>query len=138
MILGLGSDLVDVRRIEKTIARFGARFMKRCFTCEERQAADERPRPANTYAKRFAAKEAVAKALGTGFAEGISWQQIGVRNVGSGKPIVELSGNAADRLGELVPYGMVGRIDLSLADEPPHAYAIALISAVPASAVTGT
>ena len=138
MILGLGSDLVDVRRIEKTIARFGARFTERCFTDDERNSAERRPWPAATYAKRFAAKEAVAKALGTGFSDGVSWREIGVQNVGTGKPVVKLIGSAAGRLASLVPFGMVAHIDLSLADEPPLAHAIALISAVPASAVSGT
>lgn len=132
MILGLGSDLVDIRRIEKTLARFGERFTRRCFTPAERGRAEGRLRRTETYAKRYAAKEAVAKALGTGLARGISWTEIDVDNLPEGKPVVRLSGRAALRLAELTPPGMVASIELTLSDEPPLAQAIALIFAGPA------
>lgn len=131
MILGLGSDLIDIRRIEKAIGRFGDRFTRRCFTELERATADGRLRRIETYAKRYAAKEAVAKALGTGLAQGISWQEIGVENLPGGKPVVRLDGRAAERLARMTPKGMRARIDLTLTDEPPQAQAIVLISAVP-------
>jgi holo-[acyl-carrier protein] synthase len=131
MILGLGSDLIDIRRIEKAIGRFGDRFTRRCFTEIERTTADRRLRRVETYAKRYAAKEAVAKALGTGLAQGISWQEIEVENLPGGKPVVRLDGRAAERLVRMTPKGMRAHIELTLTDEPPQAQAIALISAVP-------
>ncbi|WP_027134034.1 holo-ACP synthase [Geminicoccus roseus] len=137
MILGLGSDLIDIRRIERVLLRYGDRFARRCFTPVEREAADRRLRRAETYAKRYAAKEAVAKALGTGLAQGISWQEIGVENLPGGKPVVRLSGRAARRLAEMTPPGMVAQVELTLTDEPPLAQAMALISALPEAALTG-
>ncbi len=133
MILGIGNDLCDIRRIEKTIARFGDRFLDRVFTAAERAKADRRidAMRAATYAKRFAAKEACAKALGTGFDHGVYLRDIGVVNLGSGKPTLALTGGAAARLAGLTPPGMVAQIDLSMTDEYPLAEAVVVISALP-------
>lgn len=132
MIVGVGSDLIDIRRIRNTLDRFGDRFTHRCFTDVERARADGRRRRAETYAKRFAAKEACAKALGTGFRRGVYWRDMGVVNLPGGKPTMALTGGAAQRLAELLPDGMEGRIDVSITDEPPLAQVIVVISAVPA------
>lgn len=132
MIVGIGSDLIDIRRIRNTLDRFGDRFTHRCFTDVERARADRRRRRAETYAKRFAAKEACAKALGTGVRRGVYWRDMGVVNLPGGKPTMALTGGAARRLAELVPEGMEGRIDVSITDEPPLAQVIVVISAVPA------
>jgi holo-[acyl-carrier protein] synthase len=134
VILGVGSDLVDMRRIEHTLERFGERFTTRVFTAAERARAQRRPDPAATYAKRYAAKEACAKALGTGFRQGVYWRDIGVLNAPSGQPMLVLAGGAAARLAALTPAGMVARLDLSLTDEPPLSQATVIISAVPAGA----
>ena len=131
MIVGVGSDLIDIRRIRNTLDRFGDRFTHRCFTEIERKRADGRRRRAETYAKRFAAKEACAKALGTGFRRGVYWRDMGVVNLPGGKPTMTLTGGAARRLAELLPDGMKGRIDVSITDEPPLAQVIVVISAVP-------
>ncbi len=132
MIVGIGSDLIDIRRIRNTLDRFGDRFTHRCFTDVERARADRRRRRAETYAKRFAAKEACAKALGTGVRRGVYWRDMGVVTLPGGKPTMALTGGAARRLAELVPEGMEGRIDVSITDEPPLAQVIVVISAVPA------
>lgn len=129
MIIGIGSDLVDIRRIEKTLARFGERFLARVFTAEERAKAERRADRAATYAKRFAAKEACAKALGTGFRSGVFWRDLGVVNLPSGRPTLVLTGGARARLDALTPPGMRARIDLSLTDEHPIAQALVVISA---------
>ena len=134
MILGLGLDSLDIRRIERTLERFGNRFTRRIFTEEERHRAERRAQRAATYAKRFAAKEACSKALGTGFRRGVFWRDLEVVNLCSGKPTMRLAGGAAFRLAELVPDGMEARIDLSMTDDPPLAQAIVVISAVAASA----
>ena len=131
MIVGVGSDLIDIRRIRNTLDRFGDRFTHRCFTEIERKRADGRRGRAETYAKRFAAKEACAKALGTGFRRGVYWRDMGVVNLPGGKPTMTLTGGAARRLAELLPDGMEGRIDVSITDEPPLAQVIVVISAVP-------
>jgi holo-[acyl-carrier protein] synthase len=131
MIVGIGNDIVDIRRIEATIERFGDRFINRVFTDIERAKSDRRATRAASYAKRFAAKEACSKALGTGFRKGVFWRDMGVVNLPSGKPTLELTGGAAARLAELVPPGMKAVIDLSLTDEPPIAQAIVIITAVP-------
>jgi holo-[acyl-carrier protein] synthase len=131
LILGLGSDLVDTRRIEATLARFGDRFLDRIFTTTERQKSDRRANRAESYAKRFAAKEACAKALGTGFRRGVFWRDMGVVNLPGGRPTLQLTGGALARLNALLPPGMAARIDLSLTDEPPLAQAIVVISAIP-------
>ena len=130
MILGLGSDLVDIRRIEKTIARHGDRFILRIFTPTEQARAERRAARIDTYAKRFAAKEACAKALGTGFRRGVFFRDMGVVNLPSGRPTLQLTGGALRRLTEITPPGFAARIDLSLTDEYPLAQAIVIISAV--------
>ncbi len=133
MILGLGNDLIDIRRIERTLERFGTRFTERVFTGTERAKSDRRAARAASYAKRFAAKEACAKALGTGVPRrGVHWQHMGVVNLPSGKPTMALSGGAAKRLAELVPAGMTAQIDVTITDDYPLAQAIVIISAVPA------
>ena len=136
MILGVGTDLIDIRRIERTLARFGERFVERVFTTAERARAERRSDPAAAYAKRYAAKEACAKALGTGFRHGVYWRDIGVGNRPSGQPVLHLTGGAAERLALLTPAGMTARIDLSLTDEPPLGHAMVVISAV-ADAASG-
>jgi holo-[acyl-carrier protein] synthase len=130
MILGLGSDLIDVRRIEKTIARHGARFINRIFTDVEKAKSDKRAQRAASYAKRFAAKEACSKALGTGLNKGVYWRDMGVINLPGGKPTMKLTGGALKRLQELTPPGHTAQIDLSMTDELPIAQAIVIISAV--------
>ena len=131
MIIGLGSDLIDIRRIERTIKRFGERFLNRIFTDVERAKSEARKERVASYAKRFAAKEACSKALGTGFRRGVYWRDMGVVNLASGRPTMRLTGGAARRLQELTPNGMRAQIDVSLTDEPPMAQAIVIISGVP-------
>lgn len=133
MILGIGSDFSDARRIAKSIERFGDRFLNRVFTPLERAKADRRKLRAETYAKRFAAKEACAKALGTGLRRGVFWRDMGVVNLPSGQPTLVLTGGAARRLAEMVPEGYEPRIHLSLTDEGPLTAAHVIISAVPRS-----
>ena len=130
MIIGLGSDIVDVRRIADVIERHGERFLGRIFTATERDKAERRANTVETYAKRFAAKEACAKALGTGFRQGVFWRDMGVVNLPSGRPTVELTGGAALALARLTPEGHEVRIDLSITDDFPTAQAIVIISAV--------
>lgn len=129
MILGIGSDLVDITRIQKSIDRFGDRFLERIFTERERSRADGKANRAAVYAKRFAAKEAIWKALGEADRPGIQWRELEVVNDASGKPSFELSGVAAARLEAITPEGLVARVDLSLTDEPPMAQAFVVISA---------
>jgi holo-[acyl-carrier protein] synthase len=131
VILGLGNDVVDIRRIEKTLERFGDRFVGRVFTETERLKSDGRRQRASSYARRFAAKEACAKALGTGLRAGVYWRDMGVVNLESGRPTIALTGGAAARLAQLVPAGFEARIDLSLTDDYPLAEAIVIISANP-------
>jgi len=135
MILGIGSDLIDIRRIEQTIARHGERFIGRIFTEVERAKAERRANRIDTYAKRFAAKEACAKALGTGLRRGVFWRDMGVINLRSGRPTLALTGGALARLKEITPPGMAAQIDLTLTDEYPLAQAIVIISGVPAPAM---
>lgn len=130
MILGLGSDIVDIRRIERTLERYGERFLRRCFTRTERDLSDRRASRAASYARRFAAKEACSKALGTGFRRGVYWRDINVGNLASGKPTIELTGGAAIRIAALVPTDMTVQIDLSMTDDYPLAQAIVIISSV--------
>src|SRR3954465_4497787 len=132
MILGIGSDIVDVRRMAQVIERHGDRFLERIFTATERAKAERRARRVETYAKRFAAKEACAKALGTGLRAGVFWRDMGVVNLPSGRPTLVLSGGALKRLQAMTPAGMVAQIDLTMTDEPPLAQAMVIISAVPA------
>jgi holo-[acyl-carrier protein] synthase len=129
MIIGIGSDLVDVRRIERVLARHGERFLQRIFTETERARAERRSNRAETYAKRFAAKEACAKALGTGLSRGVFWRDMGVVNLPSGRPTMRLTGGALKRLAALTPAGHEARIDVSLTDEGPMAQAFVIISA---------
>jgi holo-[acyl-carrier protein] synthase len=131
MILGIGNDLIDISRIEKTLDRFGDRFIQRIFTDTERAKSERRATRAESYAKRFAAKEACSKALGTGFRRGVFWRDMGVVNLPSGKPTMALTGGALARLEELTPPGMKVQIDLTLTDEPPLAEAFVIITAVP-------
>jgi holo-[acyl-carrier protein] synthase len=130
MILGIGSDITDVRRIAKVVERHGDRFIDRVFTAIERQTAERRRNRIETYAKRFAAKEACAKALGTGLRGGVWWRDMGVVNLASGRPTMELSGGAKRRLEAITPQGYVARIDLTITDEGPTAHAFVIISAV--------
>jgi holo-[acyl-carrier protein] synthase len=134
MILGIGSDIVDVRRIEKVIARHGERFLARIFTATERAKAERRATRLETYAKRFAAKEACAKALGTGLRAGVFWRDMGVVNLASGRPTMQLTGGALDRLQAITPKGCVARIDVTITDEGPMAQALVIISAEPKGA----
>jgi holo-[acyl-carrier protein] synthase len=131
VIIGIGADLVDIRRIERTIARFGERFLDRVFTEKERARAERKANRVATYAKRFAAKEACAKALGTGFRGGVFFRDIGVVNLKSGQPTLALTGGAETRLAALTPHGRIARIDLALTDEWPLAQAFVIISAFP-------
>jgi len=135
MILGIGSDLIDIRRIEKTLERFGDRFLERIFTSDERRRAErragtERGRAA-TYAKRFAAKEACSKALGTGFRRGVFWRDLGVANLPSGQPTMRITGGAGKQLARMLPQGMRVRVDLTMTDDYPWAQAFVIISAEP-------
>ena len=131
MIIGIGSDLVDINRIKNSVDRFGNRFINRIFTGEERLKADSSGNRIAIYAKRFAAKEAAWKALGDGYRGGIKWKELAVINNEYGKPILYLSGSAASILDGLTPSGMIPKIDLSLSDEPPIAHALVVISAEP-------
>ncbi|MFA6267594.1 MAG: holo-ACP synthase [Pseudolabrys sp.] len=133
MIIGLGSDLCDARRIAKTIERHGDRFLSRIFTPLERAKADRRKNRVETYAKRFAAKEACAKALGTGLSHGVFWRDMGVVNLPGGKPTLQLTGGALQRLQAMVPDGHEARIELSMTDEGPLVQAIVIISATAVS-----
>ncbi|MDF2766249.1 MAG: acpS [Rhodospirillales bacterium] len=133
MIIGIGSDIIDIRRIERSLDRFGRRFIDRVFTTVEQRKSEARAQRAASYAKRFAAKEACAKALGTGFRAGVFWRDMGVVNLASGKPTMQLTGGAARRLAEITPPGMAPQIDLTITDEHPQAQAIVIISAVPKS-----
>mgnify|MGYP001367748317 CR=1 FL=1 len=137
MIIGLGSDIVDIRRIANAIERHGERFLDRIFTATERAKADRRANAAETYAKRFAAKEACAKALGTGLRRGVFWRDMGVVNLAGGRPTMKLTGGALQRLQAITPPGCEARIDLTLTDEGPTAQAIVIISAVPMSSSGG-
>ena len=132
MIVGLGSDLIDIRRVEKTLERHGARFIARVFTDMERDKSERRRMRAASYAKRFAAKEACAKALGTGIAQGVYWRDMGVVNLASGQPTMALTGAARERLMALLPQGHEPAIHLTITDDYPLAQAFVVIEAVPA------
>ena len=131
MIIGLGSDLIDIRRIERTLERYGERFVSRIYTDVERRKSEGRRLRAESYAKRFAAKEACAKALGTGFRRGVFWRDLGVVNLPGGRPTMELTGGARQRLEEITPAGMNTRIDVTITDDYPLAQAVVIISAIP-------
>lgn len=131
MILGIGNDIIDIRRIGETLERFGDRFRDRIYTPVEIAKAEKRRLSVDTYAKRFAAKEACSKALGTGFRKGVFWRDMGVVNLPSGKPTMALTGGALKRLQEITPVGMEAQIDLTITDDGPMAQAIVIISANP-------
>lgn len=139
MIIGLGSDTVDIRRIERVIAKHGERFLDRVFTPAERAKAERRADRirAATYAKRFAAKEAASKALGTGFRAGVFWRDLGVVNLSSGAPTLRMTGGAAERLKAITPPGHLAHVALTMTDEYPYAQAMVIISAVPLPAALG-
>jgi holo-[acyl-carrier protein] synthase len=134
MIIGVGSDLCDINRIDETLQRYGERFMARCFTEIERKRSDRRAGRAASYAKRFAAKEACAKALGTGLRRGVFWRDMGVVNLRSGQPTMQLTGGAAERLAAITPAGCEAFIHLTITDEHPLAQAFVVIEARPISA----
>ncbi len=134
MILGIGNDIIDIRRIEESIARWGDRFLLRVFTDIERAKSDRRANRAASYAKRFAAKEACSKALGTGLRAGVFWRDMGVVNLPSGKPTLKLTGGALIRLQAITPPGASPQIDLTITDDFPQAQAIVIISAYPTRA----
>ena len=134
MIIGFGSDLCDITRIEKALAQYGDRFVQRCFTPIEQKRSDARAGRAASYAKRFAAKEACAKALGTGLRRGVFWRDMGVANLRTGQPTMVLTGGAAKRLAEITPAGHVARIHLTITDEHPLAQAVVIIEALPENA----
>jgi holo-[acyl-carrier protein] synthase len=138
MIIGLGSDIVDVRRIARVVEKYGERFLGRIFTAAERARAERRSTRIETYAKRFAAKEACAKALGTGFRRGVFWRDLGVLNLPGGRPTMQLTGGALKRLQAITPPGCEAVIDVSLTDEGPTAQAIVIISAVPLAGAVRT
>ena len=129
MIVGIGSDLCDIKRIEQTLDKFGERFVARCFTEIERRKSDRRAERAASYAKRFAAKEACAKALGTGLRHGVFWRDMGVVNLPSGAPTMKLTGGAAERLAAIIPTGKTAFIHLTITDEHPLAQAFVVIEA---------
>jgi len=131
VIIGIGSDLIDIRRIEKTLDRHGDRFTQRCFTEIEQAKSDRRVQRAASYAKRFAAKEACSKALGTGLSKGVFWRDMGVVNLPGGKPTMQLSGGALQRLDAMTPSGMVCAIHLTITDDYPLAQAFVIIEALP-------
>lgn len=131
MIIGLGSDLADITRIEKSLARYGERFTHRIFTEGERQKSDRRKQRAASYAKRFAAKEACSKALGTGLSRGVFWRDMEVVNLPSGKPTMRLTNGAALQLARLIPEGMTPHIHLTITDDMPYAQAFVIIEALP-------
>jgi holo-[acyl-carrier protein] synthase len=133
MIIGLGNDMVDIRRIEQTLERYGSRFVARIFTDIEQKKSDRRAQRAASYAKRFAAKEACSKALGTGFRRGVFWKDMGVVNEPSGRPTMQLTGGAREQLERITPAGHVARIQLTITDDFPYAQAVVIIEAVAVS-----
>ncbi|HVY33618.1 MAG TPA: holo-ACP synthase [Caulobacteraceae bacterium] len=133
MIVGIGSDLADIRRIQSVLDRFGPRFVERVFTEVEKARSERKGDRAASYAKRFAAKEACSKALGTGMRAGVFWRDMGVVNAPSGKPTLQLTGGAAERLNALIPQGMTAVIHLSLTDDHPYAQALVIIEAIASS-----
>lgn len=133
MIIGIGADLADIRRIEGTLERFGDRFTNRVFTETERARSDKRAARAASYAKRWAAKEACSKALGTGIRMGVAWKEMGVVNLPSGQPTLDLQGGAAERLAAMTPAGHTAKIHLTITDDAPYAQAFVVTEALPAS-----
>jgi holo-[acyl-carrier protein] synthase len=135
MIVGIGTDLADITRIEKTLARFGERFINRVFTDVERERSERRRARVESYAKRWAAKEACSKALGTGLRMGVAWKEMGVVNLPSGQPTMALTGGAAERLAKLIPDGHEPRIHVTITDDHPYAQAFVVIEALPVGVV---
>ncbi len=133
MIIGIGTDLCDIRRIEQTLERFGERFISRLYDDYEIKKAMRRQNPAASFAQSFAAKEACAKALGTGFRQGVFWRDMVVQNLPTGQPVMLLKGGAKTRLDKLTPDGMTAKVDVSQTDEYPLAHAMVIISAEPTS-----
>ena len=131
MIVGIGNDVIDIRRIEETLERFGERFISRIFTDVEIRKSEKRSQRAASYAKRFAAKEACSKALGTGFRKGVFWKDMGVVNEPSGKPTMVLTGGAREQLVKLIPPGHTARLHLTITDDFPYAHAFVMIEAMP-------
>jgi holo-[acyl-carrier protein] synthase len=131
MIIGMGNDMIDIRRIEESLEKFGARFISRIFTAIEQKKSDGRAQRAASYAKRFAAKEACAKALGTGFKRGVYWKDMGVVNLPSGRPTMQLTGGARAQLDKITPKGCRADIQLTITDDHPYAQAIVIIQAIP-------
>jgi holo-[acyl-carrier protein] synthase len=131
MMIGLGNDMVDIRRIEKTLERYGDRFVQRIYTDIEQKKSDRRAQRAASYAKRFAAKEACSKALGTGFNRGVFWKDMGVVNEPSGRPTLRLTGGAKEQLDRITPAGHMAQIFLTITDDYPYAQAIVMIEAIP-------
>lgn len=131
MIIGIGNDIIDITRVEQTIARFGDRFLLRVFTETERKRCGRLAVPAPCFARRFAAKEAMSKALGTGLSQGVFWRDLAVVNQPGGKPTFKLTGGARARLEKMTPPGFKAKIDLTITDEPPQAHAMVIISAIP-------
>ncbi len=138
MIIGIGQDMMDIQRIENSLARFGDRFVQRVFTQIEQEKSDRRLKRAASYAKRFAAKEACAKALGTGLSKGVFWRDLGVVNLPSGKPTFHLTGGALARLRAITPKGHEAHIHLSITDDDPYAQAFVIIEALPLTEGEGT
>jgi holo-[acyl-carrier protein] synthase len=136
MIVGTGIDLVEIERIQQSVERYGERFLRRVYTAAEQAYCLRKRNSAESLAARFAAKEAAAKALGTGFRCGVFWRDLGVVNLPSGQPSMRLTGGALRRLETLTPEGMTARLDVTLTDEPPLAQAVVIITAVPAAAVS--
>ncbi|MEM6548968.1 MAG: holo-ACP synthase [Pseudomonadota bacterium] len=141
MIIGIGTDLTDIRRITRTLDRFGDRFIERCFTEIEREKSEKRRERAASYAKRWAAKEACSKALGTGLRMGVNWREMGVVNLATGQPTMHLTGGAAARMAGMTPRGMAPRIHVTITDDHPYAQAFVVIEAlaldIPGAAVSG-
>ena len=137
MIIGIGSDLIDIRRIKKVLERHGERFIERIYTPIEQRKSEKRRLRVESYAKRFAAKEACAKALGTGLRRGVFWRDMGVVNMPSGRPTMQLTGGAKARLDAITPDGMSARIDLTITDEYPIAQAMVIITAVSGDGAVG-
>ncbi len=134
MIVGIGSDLADIRRIERTLDRFGDRFVRRVFTEVEQALSERRRHRAASYARRWAAKEACSKALGTGLRMGVAWREMGVVNLPSGQPTMAITGGAALRLAGLIPRGLAPRVHVTMTDDPPYAQAFVVIEALPTDA----
>jgi holo-[acyl-carrier protein] synthase len=134
MIIGIGSDVIDIRRVERTLERFGERFTRRVYTTIEQAKSDGRAQRAASYARRYAAKEACSKALGTGLRAGVFWRDMGVVNLASGKPTMRLTGGALERLAAITPRGHVAVIHLTITDDFPQAQALVIIEAVPETA----